>query len=262
MGSNGLTVLLSKPNKPVFTKVTVVIPSFNQQEFLEEAIVSVLKQNVPTEVFVMDGGSTDGSVSVIQRYESKLSKWESGPDGGQASAINRGVSLGTSEYVCWVNSDDWLLPDALSSLTAALDENPSAPFAYGRAWNFDQKTKTQKPIWVERFSVKRLSLRCIVCQPATLIRRSAWESCGGADEKLKMAMDYDLWWRLLKHSGQPIFVDKFLATNRDHEHTKTRTNRRLHYKEAMSVVKRHFGSIPIKWWLAQPYSIWLRSIWW
>jgi glycosyltransferase involved in cell wall biosynthesis len=243
-------------------KITIALPSFNQGSYLAEALSSVLSQNIATEVFLMDGGSTDNSVEVIDAFRSRLSGWRSAPDAGQAAAINEGIALGSAEYVAWVNSDDWLLPGALDTLAQALALNPSAPFAYGRAWNYVQSTKTQKPVWVEPFSVDRLAQRCVICQPATLIRRSCWEACHGLDAGLHMAMDYDLWWRLYKNFGEPVFVDQFVATNRDHELTKTRTKRKLHYSEAMRVVRKYNGTVPIKWWLMQPYSVWFKSFFW
>jgi len=108
--------------------------------------------------------------------------------------------------------------------------------------------------------VRRLAVRCIVSQPATLVRRAVWERVGGIDELLHMAMDYDLWWRLYKAAGPLRFVDRFVAVNRAHDLTKTRNYRRLHYREAIAVVRRHYGSVPLKWWLATPYAVWFKSL--
>jgi hypothetical protein len=129
----------------------------------------------------------------------------------------------------------------------------------GRCWNVAQNTGKRTPVWVEPFNERRLALRCIISQPATLIRRAAWEAVGGLDGELHLAMDYDLWWRLLKKIGAPQFVDAFVAVNREHDATKTKTLRRRHYQEAMAVVRMHYGSVPLKWWLIQPYSVWLKS---
>lgn len=131
---------------------------------------------------------------------------------------------------------------------------------YGRSWDFLERSGKRKPVWVESFDAMRLSIRCIVSQPATLIRRSAWERVGGLDETLQMAMDYDLWWRLSRTLGPLHFVDAFMAVNRVHADTKTTTQRRLHYREAMAVVRRHHGRLPIKWWLAQPYAVWMKTM--
>jgi glycosyltransferase involved in cell wall biosynthesis len=241
-------------------RVTVAVPSFNQGRYLDKALESIFAQDLPLEVFVTDGGSSDESVDVIRRWEGKLAGWRSHPDGGQAAAINEGIAKGSAPCVCWVNSDDWLLPGGLKRLLEGLERHPQAPMAYGRAWNFVERTGRMKPVFVRPFTERWMAQLCIVSQPATLIRRSAWEAAGGVDEKLHMAMDYDLWWRLYRKLGTPAFVDEFVAVNREHEETKTSSKRREHYREAIDVVRRHYGRVPLKWWLAQPYAVWYRSL--
>lgn len=221
---------------------------------------SIFQQQVPVEVFVIDGGSADNSVDVIRKWESKLAGWRSHSDDGQASAINEGIALGNAPFVCWLNSDDWFLPGGLSTLLGELQACPEAPAVYGRTWNVVQKTGKRTSTWVEPFEQSRLALRCIISQPGTLIRRSAWEAVGGIDSQLHMAMDYDLWWRLYKRIGALHFVDEFVGVNRDHEATKTKKFRRRHYQEAIAVVRKYNGKVPLKWWLAQPYAVWFKSI--
>lgn len=240
--------------------ITIAVPSYQQGCFLEDALASIFRQEVPVEVFVVDGGSTDHSREVIRKWESRLAGWRSHEDDGQAAAINEGIAQGRAPYVCWLNSDDWLLAGGLEKLLRALEKHPEAPAAYGRAWNVVEKSGKQYPVWVEPFNERRLALRCIVSQPATLIRRSAWEAVGGVDAKLHMAMDYDLWWRLFKSAAPLLFVDDFVAVNREHAYTKTKTQRRRHYQEAMNVVRKYYGRVPLKWWLAQPYAVWFKSI--
>lgn len=239
--------------------VTVVVPSFNQGQFLDDALTSIFMQEIPLEVFVMDGGSTDNSIEVINKWKDQLSGWRSHADDGQASAINEGISLGSAPYVCWLNSDDWFLPDCLLNLVEQLKISPNAPAVYGKALNFIENVGKFTKVNVEPFSEHRLALRCIVSQPATLIRRSAWSIVGGLDKKMHMAMDYDLWWRLYKEVGPMKFYDEFVAVNRNHKDTKTNLFRKLHYEEAISAVRKHHGSVPWKWWLAQPYSVFIRS---
>ena len=240
--------------------VTVAVPSFNQGQFLDAALSSIFEQAVPVEVFVLDGGSTDDSLDVIRKWEHRLAGWRSGRDDGQAAAINEGVAQGSAPYVCWLNSDDWFMPGGLQALVNALEAYPAAPAVYGRAWNVVQESGRRYPVWVEAFDERRLALRCIVSQPATLMRRSAWEAVGGADPALHMVMDYDLWWRLFKFAGPLQFIDTFVAVNRVHADTKTKTQRRRHYREAMAIVRKHYGSVPLKWWLAQPYAVWFKSL--
>ena len=239
---------------------TIAVPSFNQGLFLDQALASIFSQGVPVEVFVLDGGSTDQSLDVISRWKDHLAGYRSHRDEGQAAAINEGIRNGRAKYVCWLNSDDWFLPGALSRLVEMADRSPQAPMVYGRCWNHIESKGTKKAVWVEPFSERRLAQRCIIAQPATLIRRTAWEEVGGVDPTLHMTMDYDLWWRLYKTGGAPHFVSDYVAVNRVHEGTKTRNNRRLHYKEAISLVRRHHGTVPLKWWLAQPYAVWLKSL--
>ncbi len=240
--------------------VTVAVPSLNQGRYLGDGLESIFAQDLPVEVFVLDGGSTDETREVIRAWEPRLAGWRSGADRGQAAAINEGVARGSAPFVCWLNCDDWLLPGGLALLSGALRSRTQAPAVYGRCWNFDEKSRSRRPVSVEPFDERRLALRCIVSQPATLIRRTAWESVGGLNEELRMAMDYDLWWKLYRRFGPLEFVDGFAAVNRDHPATKTRTMRRLHYQEAIGVVRAHHGHVPLKWWLYQPYAVWLRSV--
>jgi glycosyltransferase involved in cell wall biosynthesis len=239
-------------------RVTVAVPSFNHAEYLAEALESLFAQDVPVEVYVADAGSTDGSTEVIRRFEDRLLGWRSRPDAGQAAAINEGIAAGTAPYVCWLNSDDLLLPGGLAKLLAALEAQPRAAMAYGRAWDaHDDGRRT--PVFVRPFKAWLMAQLCIVSQPATLVRRSAWEAVGGLDAHLHLALDYDLWWRLYRRFGQPAFVNDFIAVNRVHARTKTATQREAHYREAIDVVRRHYGRVPLKWYLAQPYAVWYRS---
>ena len=240
--------------------ITIAVPSLNQGSFLEAALKSIFQVNLSVEVYVMDGGSTDCSLEIIRNWESRLSGWRSGPDLGQAAAINEGIALGTAPYVCWLNSDDRFLPDALQKLCKELEQAPLVPGVYGKAWNEFYPSGKLSNVWVEPFSASRLARRCIVSQPASLIRRSAWEKVGGLDEKLHMAMDYDLWWRIFKQVGPLSFVNEYIAVNSIHQVTKTNMLRGLHYKEAMAVVRTHYGSLPLKWWLYMPYSVWYKSL--
>jgi glycosyltransferase involved in cell wall biosynthesis len=240
--------------------VTIAVPSYNQSPFLDEALTSIFSQDVPVEVFVADGGSTDGSIDIIKKFESRLAGWRSYADRGQASAINECIAKGRAPYVGWLNSDDMLLSSGLKCLVEVLEREPGAPAAYGRVWNYIETTGARQPVWVEPFSERRLALRCIISQPGTLVRRAAWEAAGGLDDKLRMAIDYDLWWRLYKQFAPLAFVDEYVALNRDHSDTKTNTQRRLHYREAMAIVRKYHGHVPLKWWLAQPYAVWLKAV--
>ncbi len=164
----------------------------------------------------------------------------------------------------WLASTDEDLDAAARAwgrlLAAAGREIPRLRLPYGRTWNFAEETQRRKAAIVRPFDEWLMAQLCIVSQPGTLIRRSAWEALGGVDESLHMAMDYDLWWRLYKKFGKPAFVNEFVAVNREHRDTKTSSKRAAHYREAMAVVRKHYGRVPLKWWLAQPYAVWYRSL--
>jgi glycosyltransferase involved in cell wall biosynthesis len=240
-------------------RVTLAVPSFNQGSYLAAALESIFAQDLAIEVYVADAASTDGSVDIIRRYESRLLGWRSRKDNGQAAAINEGIAAGTAPYVAWLNSDDLLEPGGLRKLHDALEAERSAPMAYGRVWDLDDASGTRKPVYVRRWSEWWMAQLNIVSQPGTLVRRAAWEAVGGVDERLHLAMDYDLWWRVYRRFGAPRFVDDFVAVNRVHGATKTVTQRGEHYREAIDVVRRHYGRVPLKWYLAQPYAVWYRS---
>ncbi len=240
--------------------ITIAVPSFNQGRFLDQALNSIFSQEIPVEVFVLDAGSSDESLTIIRKWESRLAGWRSHADAGQAAAINEGIANGRAPYVCWLNSDDFYLPHGLATMLAELDKNPGAPAVYGRSWNLQDQSGKRRPVWIESFNERRLALRCFISQPATVIRRAAWEAVGGVDSRLHMCMDYDLWWRLYKQIGPLQFCDNYVAVNREHANTKTGTRRRDHYREAIATVRQHYGRVPLKWWLAQPYAVWLKSI--
>jgi GT2 family glycosyltransferase len=239
-------------NKPL---VTVVIPSYNHGRFLAAALKSVIDQSVAVEAIVVDGGSTDNSLEVIKKFESSLFWWRCFKDEGQAAAINEGMAKGKASYVCWLNSDDLLLPDGLFKMIKTLENYPSAPAAYGKCIVIDKKGQKKKEYWTARFTEKHLANRCFIAQPATLIRRSAWEQVGGLDEKLHMSLDYDLWWRLYKYIGPLQYLENVVAATRYHSDTKTNTFRRSHYRESMKVVRKYYGSLPLKWYLAWPFRV-------
>jgi len=130
--------------------VTIVVPSYNQGIFLDQCLYSIFSQNIPVEVFVMDGGSTDNTLEVIKKWENKLEGWRSRKDEGQSAAINEGMKMGNAPYCCWLNSDDYFLENGLSILLDRMTKNPEAPVVYGKVYNYIEKRKLYKKIGVKR----------------------------------------------------------------------------------------------------------------
>ena len=239
--------------------VSVIIPSFNQGQFLEDCLMSVLDTNLCTQVIVMDGGSTDNSLDILKKWDRDLYYWQHQPDGGQAAAINAGMRLATAPFCCWINSDDFYLKGGIEKLINSISASNYAA-VYGKVYDEFYPSKKRKPVWVEPFSLDRLAIRCIISQPGVMMRRKAWQSVGGLDENLHMALDYDLWWKLSRIDDGINFVSDYVAINRVHAETKTNLNRQRHYREAMKVVQYHYGRIPLKWYWAQPWSIWMKAL--
>ncbi len=240
--------------------VTIAVPSLNQGRYLDEALRSIFSQDVPVEVFVLDGGSTDGSPEIIRKWAPDLAWWRIGPDRGQAGAVNEGIARGRAPFVCWLNADDLFLPLGIAALVEALHRDGNAAAAYGRCWTINARGAKLFPYITTGFNRGLFSSFCTIAQPAALIRRSAWESIGGLNEELQMAMDYDLWWRLYKKTGSLKYIRRFVAATRMHGLTKTATRRRQHYQESMRVVRRHTGRVPLKWYAAWPLMVSLRGL--
>ena len=240
--------------------ITLVIPSYNQGRFLDETLASVFEQNISIEVMLADGGSTDNTISIINKWQDKLTWWRSEKDTGQAAAINEGIAQGQAPYVCWLNSDDTLLPGGLAKMLKALQENPTAPAVYGRCKITNETSQVTGEYSTKLFSEKSFAIRCFISQPASLIRREVWERVGGLDTHYDMALDYDLWWRIYRQFSELLYLPEFVACTRHHDETKTSNFRSRNYREAMQLLTKHYGKVPLKWYIAWPYAVWGRSI--
>jgi len=165
--------------------VSIVTPSYNQAEYLEEALCSVLEQDYELiEYVVVDDGSTDGSVAIVERYADRLAWWTAQENRGQVPAINRGFEHTTGEYMGFLNSDDTLLPGATSRMVAELESDPSLLLVYGDALYTDDRSNVTGRLPSRDFDVVEMVRRCDnhVVQPSTLWRREAWERDGPLNE--------------------------------------------------------------------------------
>jgi glycosyltransferase involved in cell wall biosynthesis len=192
------------PDGREWPRVTVVTPSFNQADFIEETLRSVLLQGYPNlEYLVLDGGSTDGSVEVIKKYARWLDLWVSEPDGGQSAAINRGLKVGTGEFACWVNSDDLLCRDALFELASR------AGFEEGMVYvgvcaviNTDSSIRSMRESAVHTLEdLLRVREKWRkgqnITQAEVLFPRQLALDVGALDVSNHFSMDYELWGKLL-----------------------------------------------------------------
>jgi glycosyltransferase involved in cell wall biosynthesis len=226
--------------------VSIVTPTFQMAHFLEETIQSVLSQDYPNiEYIVMDGGSTDGTLELLRRYEGRLA-WVSQADNGQADAINKGFQLARGEYFAFLNADDTYLPGAISAAVKALNADPEAGAVYGEAYYTRQDGSVISPYPTEPYDYARLGHLCYICQPASLMRASAFRAVGMLDPSLHLTLDYDLWLRIAKRHPL-VKIDQYLATSRMHDDNKTLSQRAVTFREVIQITRRHRGYVPLNW---------------
>lgn len=182
--------------------VSIITPSYNQAHFIEETIQSVLQQDYPNiEYIVIDGGSDDGSLEIIQQYAEQISYWISEPDQGQTDAINKGFARAGGEILAWINSDDTYLPHAVSEAAAHLQNNPQTGMVYGDANLIDESGSVIGKFPARQTDYKRLRRGYVhIPQQASFFRAGLWKQVGPLDPSFYFAMDYDLWVRLSKVS--------------------------------------------------------------
>ena len=215
----------------VYMKISIITPSYNQAAFIERTIQSVLSQNYPDlEYIVMDGGSTDGTVEILQKYSDKII-WKSEKDGGQSDAINKGLRMATGEIVAYLNSDDTYEPGALQKV-ADFFENPPAGgpdklWAYGKCKIIDAKDQEiRQPItayknWLlKNFSYPKLLSENFISQPATFWKAQIHAEMGFFNEMEHYCMDYEFWLRIGQRHPAGV-IDDYLANFRYYSDSKS-----------------------------------------
>jgi glycosyltransferase involved in cell wall biosynthesis len=204
--------------------VSIVVPSLDQAAFLEETLRSVCEQDYsPLEVLVVDGGSRDGSVEIIRRWEDRLAWWTSEPDAGQADAINKGLARARGSLLGWLSSDDTLLPGALSRLVEPFRRDPELFLAYGDAFYADERSVRGGVLPARPFDLAQQvrSCECHVVQPASLFSRRAWELCGPLDSTRHWFFDFELFVRMGLAGRVEQLGGEPLATYRLHPASKS-----------------------------------------
>lgn len=203
--------------------VSIVTPSYNQAPYLEQTIRSVLDQDYPSlEYIVVDGASTDGSVEIIKKYSDKLAWWVSEKDKGQGEAINKGLARAKGEILAWINSDDYYLPNAVSSAEKIFEQNPEVVLVYGDMLAVDQNGETTNLLKYGQYSLEDLLCFQIIGQPAVFFRREAFEKTGGLDTSFHFMLDHHLWIRIAQQ-GKILHVPQIWAAARYHPLAKNRS---------------------------------------
>ena len=246
--------------------VSIITPSYNQARYLEETMRSVLEQDYPhIEYIVVDGGSTDGSREIIEKYADRLAWWVSEKDRGQTDAINKGFARARGEVLAWLNSDDTYQPGAIREAVEFLRQNPQVGLVYGDANYIDEHGRVIGRFPAAQTDYRRLRQGYVhIPQQSAFFRADLWRRVGPLDDSFYFAMDYDLWVRLAREAPI-VYLPRVWANFRLHSDAKTiaADDRcwpemlRVHYRDGGSP----FSMIVLKYWirkLAAPYINWRR----
>lgn len=205
-------------------KISIVVPSFNQGRFLGQTLESIFNQGYPAlEVVVMDGGSSDDSLEVIQRFASRLTFWRSEPDNGQTEAINIGSRYCSGDLIAWLNSDDYYWQDALWTVASAYLKHPGYGLYIGNGLRYSQRDDRYTPFCPRHVALNRQALiegLDYILQPSTFFLRKAWEEAGRLDESLQYCMDWDIIVRIAR-DYEAVTINEFLSVSREYGETKT-----------------------------------------
>jgi glycosyltransferase involved in cell wall biosynthesis len=221
-------------------RITVVTPSYNQAPFLRDTIESVLGQGYPDlEYIIMDGGSTDGSVEIIQEYAPRLAHWQSGKDGGQAAAINAGFARATGRILAWLNSDDYYLPGTLRTVASLLDP-ARAGLLLGNCVHFrDGESALRGSDVPLRHAQMRLTTTDYIIQPSTFWTKATWDRVGQLEAQYQLVFDWDFYIRCLNAGVEVTTTPRYLAAYRFHAAHKTGAGGDRRDQELRAIYTKH-----------------------
>jgi len=248
-------------------KISIITPSYNQEAYIEKTIQSVLGQfgDFELEYIIIDGSSTDNSLEIIKRYESRL-KWISEPDNGQTDAINKGFQIATGDIVAYLNSDDLYLPKTLHKVATYFRDNTDKNWVTGKCNIIDKnnviirkKITAYKNFLLKRYSYNLLLSENFVSQPATFWRKSALNKIGLLTSDHHLVMDYEYWLRLGEHFSLGV-LDDYLASFRWYEDSKSGSMYKRQFKEGLSVAKIFARKKNKKWPIALHYFNYFKIV--
>lgn len=207
-------------------KISIVTPSYNQGHYIEQTILSIINQGYPNyELIIIDGGSTDNTVEILNKYDSKITYWISEKDNGQADALNKGIAKATGDIFNWINSDDYLEPGALEVVGQYFKENPNKNVLCGFTHCFydeDNSTSHTYRMGIEPSATDTI-LNIAMNQPGTFYRTEVVRAVGGINPSLRYIFDNELWFKFLSKYGVKSIgtTDKLLAQFRLHKDSKS-----------------------------------------
>jgi glycosyltransferase involved in cell wall biosynthesis len=226
-------------------KISVITPSLNQADFIERTIDSVLSQNYPNlEYIVIDGGSNDGTLEILKKYDSQI-KWISEKDQGQADAINKGLKMATGQILTYLNSDDLYEARALEKVACFFKKNPKTMWVYGKCRIIDENDKEIRKIitwyknfWLKKYSYNKLLAMDFISQPAVFWRKELTEEIGTFNINEHLVMDYGYWLRAGRKYSAGVIND-YLAKFRLHQSSKSSKQFFEASKQALDTAKKY-----------------------
>lgn len=220
--------------------VSIVTPSLDQGAFIERCLTSVAEQDYrPIEHIVVDGGSTDATISILERHPRIA--WVSEPDEGQVDALNKGFGMAQGEFVAWLNADDFYLPGAVTRAVRALERHPDAAFVYANYVEVGAGGQELRRVKPPRFDVRhQLTLGNLVPSPTVFMRRATLAEVGPLDSSYRHSFDYDLWNRIVMRFPI-VYRDEFWVCFRLHERSKTVSVSAEFWREDREIVRRYRG---------------------
>ena len=226
-----------------YPKITVVTPSYNQKEFIERTILSIINQNYPNlEYIVCDGGSTDGTIDILKKYDKQIDWWISEKDKGQTDAINKGMKKATGDIVCWINSDDILLPGALYNVANFFQKHPECDFANGYTIEIDKEDKILKftHIIMSRFFFEKGCYN--ISQQGMFWKRNLFDKIGYLNESFHAKMDVEWLIRVYESGANIQLLNKHLGAIRIYGETKTAIGGSIWENDAKEIKSLYNGS--------------------
>lgn len=235
----------ARPTAKAQPRISVVIPTLNQADTIEDTLASIYGQDYDAvEIIVADGGSSDGTAAVLERHRHRLAHLLEGPDRGQSDAINRGFALASGEILCWLNSDDYFLPGALRAVAERFATDPGVRFLVGAGDVISKDHRFLRhipPLALDQAMLLNWKNDQWVMQQCCFWSRSLWQEAGGVDETLHLLMDYDLWFRLSRATTTAV-IDRKLAVMRYHPDVKT-VRQRSRLQEELAYVYAKNGAL-------------------
>lgn len=218
-------------------KISMITPSYQQAQFIEQTLQSVIQQGYPNlEYMVVDGGSKDGSVDIIRKYEEHLAWWVSERDSGQSEACNKGWKRATGDIIGWLNSDDLILPGTLDRVAKAFQETPEVGFIFGDVLSIDADGNVFNVMKFAPWGLDELMAFNIICQPGVFMRRDVLEKAGYLDAGMHFLQDHHLWLKLAQLAPMR-YIPETMAAARYHAAAKNVGAGERYGKDAYRIVE-------------------------